>query len=250
MDYTVKELAKLSGVSVRTLHYYDEIGLLCPAYHGENGYRHYGERELLLLQQILFFRELGIELKVIKKILNQSDFDQLGALTNHRAYLEKKLKQTKQLLVTIDTTINHLKGKNDMKHEEMYGGFDSEQQKKYEKELVGRFGPEVQDTIDECRENVGKWSRREWLDSMQDWNEIAEKLVKLLEEPPESPEVQLLIKEHYEWLKTYWTPTKESYIALTEMYLDDKFGKGFKDYHPDFSIFLTRGMVIFAENNL
>lgn len=95
MAYTVKKLAKLSGVSVRTLYFYDEIGLLKPAYYGTNGYRHYEGKRLLLLQQILFFRELGFELKKIKKILGRGDFDKLVALSSHRTVLEKDLKRTR-----------------------------------------------------------------------------------------------------------------------------------------------------------
>ena len=75
MDYTVKELAQISGISIRPLHWYDEVGLLKPAYHGSNGYRYYEEEQLLILQQILFFRELGFELKKIRKVLGRGDFD-------------------------------------------------------------------------------------------------------------------------------------------------------------------------------
>ena len=77
MAYTVKELAKISGISVRTLHWYDEIGLLKPAYHGANSYRYYEEAQLLLLQQILFFRELEFNLNDIQKLLSQNDFDNI-----------------------------------------------------------------------------------------------------------------------------------------------------------------------------
>jgi DNA-binding transcriptional MerR regulator len=80
MAYTVKELAKISGVTVRTLHWYDEVGLLKPAYHGSNGYRYYEEEELLVLQQLLFFRELGFTLKQIQRVLGRSDFDKMVAL--------------------------------------------------------------------------------------------------------------------------------------------------------------------------
>lgn len=90
MAYTVTKLAKISGVSVRTLHWYDRVGLLKPAYHGANGYRFYEEEQLLALQQILFFRELGFELKQIEKILKRSDFDRAKALSSHRQVLQKK----------------------------------------------------------------------------------------------------------------------------------------------------------------
>src|SRR5689334_2313491 len=110
MAYTVKKLAAMSGVSVRTLHWYDEVGLLKPAYHGANGYRYYEEAQLLKLQQILFYRELGFELKQIKRILSRSDFDKVNALESHRKVLRKNLSRTRKLIETIDKTIGHLKG--------------------------------------------------------------------------------------------------------------------------------------------
>src|SRR5580693_2515487 len=91
MAYTVKKVAGISGVSVRTLHFYDEVGLLKPAYHGANGYRFYEEAQLLTLQQILFYRELGFELKKIKAILRQSDFDKVAALESHRKILRQNV---------------------------------------------------------------------------------------------------------------------------------------------------------------
>ena len=107
MAYTVAKLAQLSGISVRTLHWYDEIGLLKPAYHGSNGYRYYEEEQLLTLQQILFFRELGFELKQIQKILGRTDFDQIVALRSHRQVLQKNLERTQKLIKTIDKTSKH-----------------------------------------------------------------------------------------------------------------------------------------------
>src|SRR6185436_14139712 len=123
MAYTVKKLAALSGVSVRTLHFYDEVGLLKPAYMGANGYRFYEEPQLLILQQILFYRELGFELKRIKRILGQAKFRKAAALRSHRKVLEKDIARTRTLIETIDKTIKHLKGTKKMKSEEMFAGF-------------------------------------------------------------------------------------------------------------------------------
>ena len=122
MAYTVKQVAAMSGVSVRTLHFYDETGLLKPAYLGANGYRFYEEPQLLKLQQILFYRELGFELKQIKKILGRRDFEIVAALQAHRKILAKNLTRTQTLIETIDKTVQHLKGKK-MKSEEMFIGF-------------------------------------------------------------------------------------------------------------------------------
>src|ERR1700693_3652619 len=98
MAHTANQLAALAGVSVRTLYFYDETGLLKPAYHGANGYRFYEEAQLLTLQQILFYRELGFELKQIKRILGRSDFEKVAALQSHRKVLKKTLPRTRTLI--------------------------------------------------------------------------------------------------------------------------------------------------------
>jgi DNA-binding transcriptional MerR regulator len=123
MGCTVKQVAAMAGVSVRTLHYYDETGLLKPARCGANGYRLYEEPQLLTLQQILFYRELGFELKQIKEVLGREDFERVAALESHRKVLEQKLARTRELIGTIDRTIEHLRGARKMKVEEMFAGF-------------------------------------------------------------------------------------------------------------------------------
>jgi DNA-binding transcriptional MerR regulator len=124
MVYTVKQLAVMSGVTVRTLHYYDEMALLKPSYSKANGYRIYEEPQLLMLQQILFYRELGFELKRIKEILSQRKFEKIAALKSHRQVLEKNVTRTRTLIETIDKTIRHLKGAKKMKNEELFVGFN------------------------------------------------------------------------------------------------------------------------------
>ena len=122
MAYTVKQVAAMSGVSVRTLHYYDEAKLLKPAYCGTNGYRFY-EEPLLKLQQILFYRELGFELKKIKRILGSRNFEIVAALQSHRKQLERELKRMRTLIETVDNTIKHLKWRKKMKSEDIFAGF-------------------------------------------------------------------------------------------------------------------------------
>ena len=117
MTYTVKQLAQVSGVSVRTLHFYDEIGLLKPAHYGENNYRYYEEEQLLMLQQILFYREMELPLSEIQQIVFSDDFDKVEALASHKRILLEKLDRTHQMIKTIDKTISHLKGKEPMKLE-------------------------------------------------------------------------------------------------------------------------------------
>src|SRR4051794_25309318 len=123
MAFTVKQVAAMSGVSVRTLHFYDETGLLKPARTGANGYRFYEEPQLLMLQQILFYRELGFGLKRIKHILGQATFQKAAALRSHREVLEANIARTRGLIETIDKTIRHLEGTGTMKSEELFAGF-------------------------------------------------------------------------------------------------------------------------------
>ncbi len=124
MAYTVKELAALSGISVRTLHYYDEINLLKPAHLSDANYRYYEHEQLLMLQQILFYRELGVPLKAIAQIIKSSDFDKLAALKQHQLALEQLIEQKHVLLNTVKKTINHLEKDTDMKPTEYFSGFD------------------------------------------------------------------------------------------------------------------------------
>src|SRR5687767_2624703 len=127
-DLTVKQLAAISGVTVRTLHHYDEIGLLKPASVGSNGYRYYARRELLRLQRILFHRELGVPLGSIAELLDLEDEDQVGVLLQHRARLAAERERYGVLIETIGRTISELKGETPMKNADLYKGFSPEKQ--------------------------------------------------------------------------------------------------------------------------
>jgi DNA-binding transcriptional MerR regulator len=91
MEYTVKQLADLAGISRRTLHYYDEIGLLKPSMQGQNKYRYYTDQAVLRLQQILFYREMGLRLSDIRDVLDQPDFDVLQSLQSHKQALQTRV---------------------------------------------------------------------------------------------------------------------------------------------------------------
>jgi len=251
MAYTVNKLAKLSGVSVRTLHFYDEIGLLKPAYYGENNYRYYEETQLLMLQQILFYRELGFQLNDIQRIISGHDFDKVAALESHRKTLEKNLSQTQQLIETVDKTIAHLRGKEKMKDEELYYGFDSEKQKEHEKYLVSE-GIVTQEFMDECNNKVKNWSDKEKNAFIQEGERIMKALVVAIETNavPSDKEVQSLMRQHYRWLERSWTPTKEKYIGLTELYQTPEFRKFYDKHHPKLLQFFIEAMKIFSEKEL
>ena len=123
MKCGIKEVSELTGVSARTLRYYDQIGLLKPSKTSEAGYRYYGERELEILQQILFYKERGMELKQIKKIIYQKDFDIMAALREHLLELEEKRNHMEALIQTVEQTIRSMKGEYDMSDQEKFQAF-------------------------------------------------------------------------------------------------------------------------------
>lgn len=251
MAYTVAKLAQISGVSIRTLHWYDEVGLLKPAYHGSNGYRYYEEEQLLILQQILFFRELGFELKQIRKVLGRSDFDKMVALSSHRQVLHKNLEKTRKLIRTIDKTIEHLKGTKKMKEKELFSGFSKEQQAEYERQLIERFGEKAKAHIEESKQNMKNWSKADEENFKSDFIAICKELSHLIEQnfKASSKEVQNIVRRHHAWLSRCWTPSKESYAAHGQFIVSD-LRTAYEVYHTKLPEFIAEAIQIFAKKEL
>jgi DNA-binding transcriptional MerR regulator len=253
MSYTVKKLAKLSGVSARTLHWYDEIGLFKPAYYGANGYRYYNQEQLLLLQQILFFRELGFPLNDIQKMLANSDFDKVRALRAHRQTLEESINRTQKLIQTIDKTILHLKGEQTMEDKELYAGFDMEKQKEYETFLVKYHGTIAEDLIHESKKRTKEWSKSDWDDIKREGNEIYKALEGCINEglTPRSDEVQAIIHKHYQMIERFYDVSKDVYMGLAQLYCEHPdFRKYYEAHHPKMAEFLAEAMRVYAQKNL
>jgi MerR family transcriptional regulator, thiopeptide resistance regulator len=251
MAYTVKKLAAMSGVSARTLRFYDEVGLLKPAYHGANGYRFYEEPQLLMLQQILFYRELGFELKQIKRVLGRSDFDKVAALESHREVLRKDVARTRKLIVTIDKTIEHLKGTRTMKSKEMFVGFDPKQQAKHEQYLIDRYGEGMKERIAQSKRKIKDWTKADWENSTAAFAGICKDLVSAMEakSSADSREVQEIIRRHYKWLKQFWTPNRKSYAGHSQLIVDSDLRKAYEAHHPQLPEFLAVAMIISRKGN-
>jgi len=151
MLYKVTQLSRISGVSVRTLHYYDEIGLLKPTKSGSNGYWQYGEEALIRLQQILFYKELDISLDEIRQVIEDPKFDVLLTLENHKEAIKGRIDRLLKLIKTVDDTIDHLKGKKEMTDKELFKAFTDEEQEKYALEAEQIYDPEI------VRKSNKKW---------------------------------------------------------------------------------------------
>ncbi|CDZ77765.1 Multidrug transporter activation protein [Legionella massiliensis] len=252
MRYTIKQLAKLSGVSTRTLRFYDEIGLLKPAFYGDNQYRYYKEEQLLLLQQILFFRELEFPLNTIERILNSDDFDKIKSLEQQKSSLKSNVERTEKLIQTIDKTISHLRGQYKMRTEEMFEGFDPIKQQEHEQYMLDT-GLLSQQQIDDSWQRVAHWKKADW----EKFNDAGDKLhLALMEalqqgEKVDSAKVQKLIQQHFDWVNNFWTPTKESYLGLGQMYLEHPdFRAFYEHYHPDLAKYIAEAMKVFAALHL
>lgn len=230
------------------MRYYDEIGLLKPAYCGENNYRYYEEEQLLMLQQILFYRELGMPLNEIQRIIHSDDFDKVEALQSHKKTLEQGLVHSKQMIKTINKTISYLRGSKKMKDKEFYYGFDSEKQKEHEKYLIEN-NIVSQELIDECNQKTKNWSVKEKNLFIHDINKIMDLLIAEVNKKssPDADEVQNLMRRHYVWLERTWTPTKEKYLGLAELYQQPEFRKFYDSRHPKLLDFMLKAMRVFVE---
>ena len=161
-DYTVKQLAELSGVSVRALHHYDEIGLLKPAHVGPNGYRYYRREELLRLQQILFHRELGFSLDEIGKLLDAPDFDQASALRAHRKRLDDEIDRFKRLIQSIDASLTELQGGEQVTEKAFYRGLDPEKWAEQDRWAIERHGAAAEVGIKQRNEVMSAWTQADY----------------------------------------------------------------------------------------
>lgn len=238
----VKEVAELVGISVRTLHHYDEIGLLKPDETTEAGYRIYTEDNLDTLQQILFFKELGFPLKDIKEIMGSEGYDREKALLSHRQMLLEKRSKIDIMLATIDKTIAHSKGEIAMTNREKFEGFDFSKNP-YEQEARDRWGNEK---VDEANANIAGMPK----EKQQQFNEIFGKLANIRHLSPTSQEAQAVIKEWYDMLNTISKYSLDAFKGLGQMYvIDERFTKNIDQFGEGLAAFMCEAMGHYADTN-
>jgi DNA-binding transcriptional MerR regulator len=227
-ELTVRQLAAISGVTVRTLHHYDEIGLLPPAAVGTNGYRYYGREELLRLQRILFHRELGVPLASIGELLDLEGKDQIAVLRQHREKLAAERERYRVLIETIDRTIDDLKGERLMANADLYKGFSPEKQAGYEAWLIERYGESMRAGIGHAKKSYAELSPTGQEALGKELQELEEALAGALRHgiDPASDGVDALLERHRAWVAQMWgRPCRpEAYAGLADLYLA----------HPDF----------------
>jgi DNA-binding transcriptional MerR regulator len=239
----------MAGVTVRTLHHYDHVGLLTPSTRTTAGYRLYGKADLLRLQQILFFRELDFPLEQIAAILDDPGFDQVRALESHRRLLQEQVARLQRLLTTVDKTIAGLtEGTMGLTDDELYEGFSKEQAERYRREAREQYGTAV---VEESERRAKQMSKAEWNAVKDEGEDVTRGLAALADRDPGDPEVQALIARHYAWVKTFWTPDAAAYAGLGQLYTDNpEFRANYDKHRPGMADFMRAAMEYYSAHSL
>ena len=242
MDYTIHKLGQMAGISSRTLRHYDSIGLLRPAGVNASGYRVYSRREVDLLQQILFYRELGMGLKDIGDILHNPSFDCAQALNEHLRALTAERARLDALIANVRRTLENQTGGKNMPDKEKFEGFKrglvDENEKKYGAEIRQKYGDK---TVNESNAKVMGMSQAEYADTEQFTKRLNDAIKAAFEAgDPKGPLAMEACALHKEWLMRYWSAySKEAHRGLGQMYVDDeRFAAYYDAIAPGSAVFL------------
>lgn len=248
MEYTIQKLSRMAGVSTRTLRYYDEIGLLKPARINSSGYRIYGAKEVDRLQQILFYRELGVGLERIMEIITSPAFDRLQALKEHREKLLEKRNQLDLLLANVEKTIEADGGGIVMSDQEKFTGFKQklvdENEQKYGREAREKYGDEA---VDRANRKVLNMTKEEELEALS--KKLTETLHAAFKTGDPAGELARKAADlHRQWLCFFWDNyTKEAHAGVAQMYVEDERFKAYYDKEqPGTAAFLRDAILIYT----
>ena len=244
--YTVKQLSTLAGISVRTLHHYDAIGLLKPETVGANGYRYYGDESVLRLQQILFYRELDLSLGDIKAIVTRPDFETVSALVSHRQSLQGRVERLERLIRTVDDTILHLKGAKDMSKKQLFEAFSEEEQEKYAEEAARMYDPKI---VKASNKQWKAYSAEQKQRILDEGNQIYADMVAIIPKGASSPEAQACVERWRQHMNYFWTPNLDQLLGLAEMYnTDPRFKANFDKVDPRLAVFMKEAVGVYVKS--
>ena len=247
MQWSIQDIARLSGTTSRTLRHYDDIGLLPPSSFGSNGYRYYDEAALTRLQRILMLRELGLGLPALAEVL-AGQTDDARALIAHLHWLEQERERVERQIGSVTTTIRKLEGGEQLMAEEMLDGFDHTV---YTDEVTERWGAEAYATSDRWWRGLGAEGQAAF--------QAEEKAISgglaaahAAGTPADAAEVQALVARHYAWVRAGWggtAPSAEAYLGLGDMYVADaRFAKHYGG--PEAAQYVRDAMGVYAASEL
>lgn len=248
MAFTVGELAKLTGITVRTLHHYDELGLVQPSGRTAAGYRLYEERDVLRLQQVLLYRELGLALEQIAAVIDDPGFERAEALRAHRAALLERRGRIDAMVAAVDVALRLEEGKTMETKDvnELFGGFDHAQ---YEEEARAKWGES--DAYKESARRTKQYGKAEWEQIRRDWEAIYARLAELMREgaAPEDARCKGVVEAHRAHIERWFYPCSvEMHAQLAEMYVGDpRFAANLEKVAAGFARYLRDAIVAARE---
>jgi len=244
MKYTVKKLADLAGVTPRTLRFYDRKGLLKPDAVGANGYRYYGPKSLIRLQQILFYRELDLPLAESRDLMGRRGFSAVRALEGHRQALQARIERLRRLIATVDETLLHLKGETPMPDKKLFEPFSDERQEAYARRAEKIYDPETVRASNRKWKAMGEAERKRVMD---EGNAVYADIIAAIPEGPASPRVQACLARWHKHLLHFWTPAKEHLLGLAATYNDQpEFRANFDAMDPRLAPFMKEAVAVYV----
>ncbi len=249
MAYTVQQLANAAGVTARTLHHYDAIGLLSPSFREKNGYRSYGDAELFRLQQILFFRELDFPLPEIKAMLDHPRFDPITSLQDQKRLLGAKKRRLETLIKTIDQTIHSMQQHEPADAGKLYGDFTEKEMNDLKEEARQKWGNT--EAWKQSQERTKNWTKEDYTRINEANEAIIRAIVQHMEAglSPESPETQEEVAKQYAHLRNYYEPSPEMFLGLANMFsADPRFAAYYARFHKDLLPYLQTAMKYYANH--
>ena len=246
--YTVKDLSRITGLTPRTLRYYDAISLLCPRRDRENDYRLYGPEEVGRLQQILLYRNMGLPLEEIKKLLDAPGFDREAALREHLQRLRERRREVDALIRTVQSTLSEIEGGTTMTDEKKFEGMKrqiiEENEAAYGKELREKYGDK---TVEEHNLRLSGMTAQEWAQAQADAEGYQSALRRAVESgDPAGEDARETVRLHAAWLAHYWprgAVTPQAHMGMAEMYTqDERFTAYYEQVAPGAAAFLAQAV--------
>lgn len=246
MEYRIKDAADAAGVSVRTLHHYDRIGLLCPEKTDANGYRKYTDADLQKLQQVMFFKELDFSLSEIRMIIDDPDFNRLEAMQNHIKLLLKKKKRLDSIIDSLEKTIESIKEDRKMTNDEIFSPFSmkeiDEHREKYAAEARTKYGKT--DAYKQSSARTASYTKEDWQRITAEGNHIFGEFAEIMEEPADSAAAFNLVEKWRGHIsKNFYHCSIEFLAGLGATYVsDERFTRNIDKTKPGLALFMSRAI--------
>ena len=247
--YTVSDVARMAHVSVRALHHYDDIGLLTPARRSPAGYRLYDEADLRRLHEILLFRELGIPLDAIQRLLGAPATERASALRHHRAQLDERLRQAQAVIRAVDAALDALEKGTIMDRDKVFEGFGDFDHAQYAEEAEQRWGDT--DAYRESQKRTKKYSKGDWALIREESEAVMTSFADLLGAgvAPTDPSARAAAERHRQHITRWFYPCDHTmHAGLADMFVaDSRFGESFEKRRAGLTAFVAAAIRANAE---